>query len=93
MERAGWLQAGYGSAQARFLMLTAITHHWFSSPVWGGHEIRRLHAELREIDVSTAQVLGSGCWHAGGLGDRPAGQSGMNRRPAERPGQRAEEVS
>jgi hypothetical protein len=56
MERAGWLQAGYDSAQARFLMMTAITHHWFSSPVWGEHEIRRLHAELREIDVSSRIV-------------------------------------
>jgi hypothetical protein len=38
-------------------MLTAITHHRFSSRAWGEHEIRRLYAELTEIDVSAAQVL------------------------------------
>jgi len=57
MERADWLEGGFNSAQARFLMVTAITHHRFSSPAWGEHEIRRLHTELREIDVSAAQVL------------------------------------
>lgn len=59
MERADWLEGGFDSAQARFLMVTAITHHRFSSPAWGEHEIRRLHAELTEIDVSAAQVLSS----------------------------------
>ncbi len=57
MERADWLEGGFDSAQARFLMVTAITHHRFSSPAWGEHEIGRLHAELREIDVSAARVL------------------------------------
>ncbi len=57
MERADWLEGGFDSAQARFLMVTAITHHRFSSPAWGEHEIRRLHAELTEIDVSAARVL------------------------------------
>jgi hypothetical protein len=33
MERTEWL--GLDSADARFLMLTAITHYKFSSPIWG----------------------------------------------------------
>ena len=32
MECADWLEGGFDSAQARFLMVTAITHHRFSSP-------------------------------------------------------------
>ena len=48
----GLAVGGFDSAQARFLMLTAITHHRFSSRVWGEHEVRRLYAELTEIDVS-----------------------------------------
>ena len=36
MERTDWLNAGLDSADARFLMLTAITHHRFTSPAWGG---------------------------------------------------------
>jgi len=74
MERADWLEGGFDSAQARFLMVTAITHHRFNSPAWGEHEIRRLHAELTEIDVSAAQVLGS-----------TRNPRTWNRRPAERP--------
>lgn len=35
MERADWLEAGFDAAQARFLMMTAITHHRFTSPAWG----------------------------------------------------------
>jgi hypothetical protein len=66
MERADWLDGGFDSAQARFLMMTAITHHRFSSRVWGEHEVRRLYAELTEIDVSASQVLaprrGAGAW-------------------------------
>ena len=34
MERADWLEGGFDSAQARFLMLTAITHHRFRSLAW-----------------------------------------------------------
>jgi hypothetical protein len=34
MERADWLAGGFDSAQARFLMLTAITHHRFRSLAW-----------------------------------------------------------
>ena len=82
MECADWLEGGFDSAQARFLMVTAITHHRFSSPAWGEHEIRRLHAELTEIDVSAAQVLGS-----------RRGPRASNRRPAERPGLGEQEAS
>jgi hypothetical protein len=35
MERADWLADRINSADARFLMVTAITHHRFSSPIWG----------------------------------------------------------
>ena len=35
MERTDWLDEGLSPADARFLMLTAITHHTFSSPAWG----------------------------------------------------------
>ena len=52
MERADWLHAGFDAAQARFLMLTAITHHRFSSRTWGEEAVRRLHAELAEIEAS-----------------------------------------
>ena len=82
MECADWLDGGFDSAQARFLMVTAITHHRFSSPAWGEHEIRRLHAELTEIDVSAAQVLGS-----------RRGPRTWNRLPAERPGLGEREAS
>jgi hypothetical protein len=51
MERTDWLDEGLCSAGARFLMLTAITHHRFGSPNWGEHEVRKLHAELAELDV------------------------------------------
>ena len=56
MERADWLDDGLNSADARFLMLTAITHHQFSSPNWGEHEVRKLHAELAEIDQQASQT-------------------------------------
>jgi hypothetical protein len=59
MECADWLSGGFDSAQARFLMLTAITHHRFSSRAWGEDEVRRLYAELTEIDVSATRVLAS----------------------------------
>ena len=51
MERTDWLDEGLNSADARFLMLTAITHHQFSSPMWGAHEVRKLHDELAEFDA------------------------------------------
>jgi len=56
MERTDWLDDGLNSADARFLMLTAITHHQFSSPIWGEHEVRKLHAELAEIDLLGSQA-------------------------------------
>jgi hypothetical protein len=51
MERTDWLDGGFDSVEARFLMVTAITHHQFSSPIWGEDEVRKLHAELAEIEV------------------------------------------
>ncbi len=56
MERTDWLDEGMNPAAARFLMLTAITHHRFSSPLWGEHEVRKLHAELAELDWLGAQA-------------------------------------
>jgi isocitrate dehydrogenase kinase/phosphatase len=56
MERADWLDEGFDSAQARFLLVTAITHHRFNSPIWGEHEVRKLHAELVEIDSAALQA-------------------------------------
>lgn len=57
MERADWQHGGFDSAQARFLMVTAITHHRFSSPIWGELEVRKLHAELAEIELSAKQAV------------------------------------
>src|ERR1700751_2276074 len=51
MEHTDWMNAGLDSAGARFLMLTAITHHRFTSPAWGEHEGRKLHDELAEFDA------------------------------------------
>jgi hypothetical protein len=56
MERTDWLDEGLSSADARFLMMTAITHHKFSSPGWGVHEVRKLHAELAELDQMVTQA-------------------------------------
>jgi hypothetical protein len=57
MERTDWLDAGFDPAQARFLMVTAITHHRFSSQTWGEPEVRKLYAELAEIEVSVTGLL------------------------------------
>ena len=57
MERTDWLDAGLDPAGARFLMVTAITHHRFSSPAWGEQEVRKLHAELAEIEVLARRVV------------------------------------
>jgi hypothetical protein len=46
MERADWLEEKVNPADARFLMVTAIAHHRFSSPIWGALEVRKLQAEL-----------------------------------------------
>lgn len=56
MERTDWLDQGYDSADACFLMLTAITHHRFDSPNWGRDAVRRLHLELTEIDMLTTRA-------------------------------------
>jgi hypothetical protein len=57
MERADWLDERVDAADARFLMVTAITHHKFSSPIWGAREVRKLHAELAEIAKHASEVL------------------------------------
>lgn len=57
MERADWLEEKVNPADARFLMVTAITHHRFSSPIWGAREVRKLQAELAEIAKHAAEVL------------------------------------
>lgn len=57
MERADWLEGRVNSADARFLMVTAITHHRFESPIWGAREVRKLHAELAEIGKRAAEIL------------------------------------
>jgi hypothetical protein len=57
MERADWLEEKVDSADARFLMVTAITHHKFSSPIWGSREVRKLHAELNDIAKSASKIL------------------------------------
>ena len=56
-ERADWLDGRVDSADARFLMVTAITHHKFSSPIWGAREVRKLQAELAEITEHAAEIL------------------------------------
>lgn len=61
MERTDWLDEGLDSAGARFLMLTAITHHQFGSPIWGEHEVRKLYAELAELDVLAARAVADQC--------------------------------
>jgi hypothetical protein len=58
MERTDWLDQRLDPADARFLMLTAITHHRFTSPIWGEQEVRKLHAELAELDVLATQAVG-----------------------------------
>ena len=57
MERADWLEERVNAADARFLMVTAITHHRFSSPIWGAREVRKLHAELAEIAKHAAEIM------------------------------------
>ena len=57
MECTDWINEGLDSASARFLMVTAITHHRFSSPTWDEHEVRKLQAELAEIDAIAARAV------------------------------------
>jgi hypothetical protein len=56
VERTDWLDEGFDSAQAQFLMVTAITHHRVSSPLWGEDEVRKLQAELADIALAAAQI-------------------------------------
>jgi hypothetical protein len=57
MERADWLDGRVDPADARFLMVTAITHHRFSAPIWGAREVRKLQAEMAEIARRATEVL------------------------------------
>jgi hypothetical protein len=57
MERADWLDERVDPADARFLMVTAITHHRFSSPIWGAREVRKLQTELAEITKHAAEIM------------------------------------
>jgi hypothetical protein len=57
MARADWLDGAVNPAQARFLMVTAITHHRFSSPGWGELEVQKLHAELKEIELAAMRLV------------------------------------
>ena len=57
MESADWLSAGFDSSQARFLMVTAITHHRVSSPIWGEREVHKLYTELGEIEGALARIV------------------------------------
>jgi hypothetical protein len=57
MERTDWLDAGFDPAQALFLMVTAITHHRFSSQLWGELEVPKLYAELSSIEVDMIRAL------------------------------------
>jgi hypothetical protein len=52
IEQTDWIHQGFDAAQARFLMVTAITHHRFSRRSGGEHEVRKLHGELAEIEAS-----------------------------------------
>jgi hypothetical protein len=73
MERADWLEDKVNPADARFLMVTAITHHRFSAPIWGAREVRKLQAELAEIARHAAEILHE---HQG-----TSGKAGRNQRP------------
>jgi len=57
MERADWIEERVDSADAQFLMVTAITHHRFSSPIWGAGEVRKLNAELNEIAGHASEIV------------------------------------
>jgi hypothetical protein len=57
MERTDWLDEGFTPADARFLMATSITHHRVSSPNWGEHEVRKLHAELADLQRLGARIV------------------------------------
>jgi hypothetical protein len=52
-------------------MVTAITHHQFSSPIWGEDEVRKLHAELAEIELAARWAVADENAAATGTGTRP----------------------
>jgi hypothetical protein len=60
VERTDWLDKGFDPTEAQFLMVTAITHHRFSSPLWGEDEVRKLQTELAEIASAAAHLLAPG---------------------------------
>lgn len=78
MERTDWLDDRVDSADARFLMVTAITHHRFSSPIWGAREVRKLHAELAEIARHAAEILRE---HQVSTGKKASWRERMRQRP------------
>ena len=57
MERPDWLDRGTDAAEARFLMIAAITHHRFKSAIWDAPAVRRLEAELAELDNVAEQIV------------------------------------
>lgn len=57
MERADWLSGAFTPTEARFLMVTAITHHQVSSPSWGEREVLKLQAELAEIELAAIRLI------------------------------------
>jgi hypothetical protein len=71
MERTDWLDDGFDSVEARFLMVTAITHHRFSSPIWGEDEVRKLHAELAEIELMASRAVADADAAAGAAASQP----------------------
>ena len=57
VQRSERLDGRLNSTQARFLLMTAITHHQVSSSIWGADEVRKLHLELAEIEQSALRWL------------------------------------
>jgi hypothetical protein len=57
MEHTDWLDRGTDAAEARFLMIAAITHHRFNSALWDAPAVRRLEAELAELDDMAEQIV------------------------------------
>ncbi len=71
MERTDWLDGGFTSIEAMFLMVTAITHHRFSSRIWGEDEVRKLHAELAEIELLASRAVVDDDAAAGAAASQP----------------------
>ena len=81
MERADWLDDRVDSADARFLMVTAITHHRFSSPIWGAREVRKLQAELAEIARHAARDTQGASGRLGQVNGKAGWRQRMRQRP------------